>query len=268
MSKVTLLPEGTGSLSHGLPTDGSPHVPGKLFVLGMNGVSVVPEASFPLFFGRNEPDVQVCVGGNDKQVSRRHGVITRQYSRWMLTNMGKRPIRFPDSRLVQGGDQAELPAGYTPLFIVSRRQEHLLEIRIAGAPAPHEQRHGRCGHQTEAVHQAETLGEDRGLNDTEKLVLVCLAQRYLRNEPRPQPLTWAEVADGLNALKPKKKWTEKRAAHIVARLRKRLSTKEGVPGLVVEEVPPPLGNALNHNLITDLLLTVSIEKKDLSLLEE
>jgi hypothetical protein len=29
-----------------------------------------------------------------------------------------------------------------------------------------------------------------------------------------------------------------------------------------------LGNALNHNLITDLLLTVSIEKKDLSLLEE
>jgi hypothetical protein len=74
-----------------------------------------------------------------------------------------------------------------------------------------------------AVHEAETLGEDRGLNDTEKLVLVCLAQRYLRNEPRPQPLTWAEVADGLNALKPKKKWTEKRAAHIVARLRKRLS---------------------------------------------
>src|SRR3954467_12929955 len=99
-SKVNFLAEGVGSLSHGLPTSGSPHEAGKLFVLGSNGVSVAPDADFPLFFGRNEPDVPVWVGGNDRNVSRRHGLITREYSRWMLTNTGKRPIRFPDSRLV------------------------------------------------------------------------------------------------------------------------------------------------------------------------
>ncbi|MFJ4412291.1 hypothetical protein [Streptomyces sp. NPDC088910] len=31
-------------------------------------------------------------------------------------------------------------------------------------------------------------------------------------------------------------------------------------------MPPPVGNALNHNLITDLLLTTTITKADLDLL--
>ncbi|MEO3752457.1 hypothetical protein [Streptomyces sp. B6B3] len=259
-SKVHFLPEGIGSLSHGLPPSGSPHEAGRLFVLGSNGVSVAPDADFPLFFGRNELDVHVCVGGDDRNVSRRHGLITRDYARWMLTNTGRRPIRFPDSRLVHGGDQAELPDGYTPLFIVSPRQEHLLEIRVTGPVAPDERG------QWPAVHEETTFGEERELSDTEKLVLVCLAQRYLRNEPRPQPLTWAEVAEALNALHPPAPWNEKRAAFVVAKVRRRLSGRDGVPGLVMEEVPPPVGNALNHNLITDLLLTASIEKSDLDLL--
>jgi hypothetical protein len=34
-----------------------------------------------------------------------------------------------------------------------------------------------------------------------------------------------------------------------------------------DEVPQPVGNALNHNLITELLVTTTIVKSDLALLE-
>ncbi|MGK5531387.1 hypothetical protein [Streptomyces sp. URMC 129] len=256
-SKVTFLPKGTGSLNSGPPTGGAPPQPGTLFVLGANGgMSVTPDAGFPLFFGRNEPDVHVCVGGHDKHVSRRQGLITREYSRWMLTNTGRAPIRFPGSRLVLGGDQVELPTGYTPLFIVAPRQEHLLEVRIA-APTPRsEPGRGR------EVYDEKTGDDARDLSETEKLVLVCLAQRYLRDDPHPQPLTWGQVADELNALGPKKAWTQKRAARVVAKVRKNLS-RQGVHGLLEKEVPPPAGNALNHNLITDLLVTTTITRSDL-----
>jgi hypothetical protein len=115
------------------------------------------------------------------------------------------------------------------------------------------------------VYEEATIEEERELNDTERLVLVCLAQRYLRNDPRPQPLAWAQVADELNALAPPKPWTAKRAANVVAKVRRDLNRK-GVPGLVEAEVSAPVGNAINHNLIIDLLVTASIEKKDLRLL--
>jgi hypothetical protein len=96
-------------------------------------------------------------------------------------------------------------------------------------------------------------------------VLVCLAQRYLRNDPQPQPLAWAEVADQLNRLGPRTSWTTKSVQHIVAGVRERLS-REGVPGLLAKDVQPPVGNALNHNLITDLLTTATIGTSDLRLL--
>ncbi|MFW6690626.1 hypothetical protein [Streptomyces sp. MAR4 CNX-425] len=258
-SKIILLPREVGSLSRGLPPAEVPPRPETLFVLGTNGgMSVAPDAGFTLVFGRNEPEVHVCVGGGDRHVSRRQGLVTRQYERWVLTNTGKRPIRFPDSRLVHGGDQAFLPAGYTPLFVVSPRQDHLLEVRIsAGRPG------GAGGGPT--VQEEPTLGEERDLEEDELLVLVCLAQRYLRNDPQPQPLTWSQVAYELTTLQPERRWTEKRAAHLVAGVRKKLS-RDGVPGLMAKDVPPPVGNALNHNLITDLLVTATIEKKHLRLL--
>ncbi|GAA2449063.1 hypothetical protein [Streptomyces macrosporus] len=254
-SKVNLLPKETGSLARGLP----PARPDTLFVLGANGgMSVAPDARLSLMFGRNEPDVHVCVGADDPHVSRRHGYITREYSRWVLGNTGRLPIRLPGSRLLLGGDRTELPTGYTPLFIVAPRQEHLLEVRIAvpePAPNPGDR------------HEAET--RERGtwpLSPVEKLVLVCLGQRYLRNEPRPQPLTWDQVAAELGELRPGERWSRRRAAHIVTKVRKRLGTT--VPGLLEEEVPPPVGNTLNHNLIMELLVTTTLRTSDLLLLEE
>ncbi|MEN3607963.1 FHA domain-containing protein [Plantactinospora sp. ZYX-F-223] len=253
--KVSLLSRETGSLARGLP----PARPETLFVLGVNGgMSVAPDAGFPLVFGRNEPQVHVCVGAGDPHVSRRHGIITREHSRWVLNNIGRLPIRLPGSCLVLGGDRAELPLGYTPLFIVGPRQDHLLEVRVAASTSRPGATDG---------HEAETRDRERWeLSPVERLVLVCLSQRYLRHEPQPQPLTWAQVAAELGALQPTEEWSWRRAAHIVAKVRTRLSRT--VPGLLEKEIPPPVGNTLNHNLINELLVTTTITRADLGLLDE
>ncbi len=257
-SKVNLLPQDYGSLSRGIPST----QPGTLFVMGVNGgMSMAPDAAFPLVFGRNEPEVHVCVAPDDAHVSRKHGYITREHSRWVLNNTGRLPIRLPGTgagaRLVLGGDRVELSSGFTPLFIVAPKREHLLEVRIA-TPTP-----GAGG---DGLREAATCdGDGWDLTATEKLVVICLAQRYLRNDPLPQPLTWAEVAAELAELRPAETWTRKRAARVVAGVRTRLSRT--VPGLMEDEIPQPVGNALNHNLITELLVTTTIVKSDLARLE-
>ncbi|RKN46708.1 hypothetical protein D7294_00295 [Streptomyces hoynatensis] len=255
-SKVNLLPRDFGSLTRPLPASVRP---GTLFVLGVNGgMSVAPDAGFRLVFGRSEPDVHVCVGAEDPHVSRQHGHFVREDTRWVLHNLGRLPIRLSPSRLVLSGDLADLPTGYTPLFILGPRQEHLLEVRIA-APSPS----ASAG----VEHEAATRGPQVWpLSPVEKLVLVCLGQRYLRNEPYPQPLTWAQVAAELSELRPQERWGERRAAHIVTNVRKRLS--RSVPGLLEEEVPPPVGNTLNHNLIMELIVSTTLLKSDLGLLGE
>jgi hypothetical protein len=254
-TKVALLPREFGSLTRGLP----PAEPGTLFVLGAaGGIRVAPDAGFDVVFGRNGSDVHVCVGANDPHVSRRHGTIVREHARWVLANLGRLPIRFPGSRLVLSGDRVQLPPAYTPLFIVGPKQEHLLEVRVATAQLTGAQ---------EATFDAQTHSRDVWpLSPVERLVLVCLSQRYLRQEPTPQPMTWAQVANDLRELRPEEQWTWRRAAHIVTNVRKRLSAS--VPGLLDEEVPPPVGNTLNHNLILELLVTTTITTSDLHLLED
>ncbi|GAB3457938.1 FHA domain-containing protein [Actinophytocola sediminis] len=251
-SKVGLLPKEIGSLAATVP----PAAPGTLFVLGRGGgMSVAPDADFPIVFGRNEPDVHVCVGAGDQHVSRQHGTITRQYGSWLLHNLGRLPIRLPGGRLVLNGDLAELPAGYTPLFIVAPEQEHLLEVRIAAhrRPTP-----------PPGLSEETRTRTVWTLSEGERLVLVCLGQRYLGGDPMPQPLTWEQVAEELREVDPAGKWTWRKAAHIVATVRKRLSTS--VPGLLEHEIPPPVGNALNHNLIMELVITTTIGRGDLALL--
>jgi hypothetical protein len=254
-SKVNLLPTTIGTLARGLPRA----EPGTLFVLGEGGgISVSPEAKFDVVFGRNEPDVHVCVGADDRHVSRQHGYISRDHSRWVLTNLGRLPVRFPD-RLVFSGEREELPTAFTPLFIVGPQREHLLEVRIATKPTPPPKG---------TVHHAETVrGDVWPLSDDERLVLVCLSQRYLREEPHAQPLTWGQIENDLQSLRPTEQWTKKKAAHRVANVRERLS-HSGVPGLKEEEIPPPVGNALNHHLILELLATTTLSKADLELLEQ
>ncbi|WP_308283925.1 hypothetical protein [Streptomyces buecherae] len=255
-NQVSLLPRGFGSLSRTVPTA----LPDTLFMLGANGgMRVAPDANVRLLFGRNEPEVHVCVGPTDALVSRRQGLIVRESAHWVLHNTGRLPILFPGPRLVPGGDQAHLPTGYTPLFAVSSRHQHLLEVRVTAPGQPPGPRGGPERYEEET---RETRADIRRLSPEERLVLVCLAQRYLRHGPHPQPLTWAQVGDELSRLRPAERWSPERAAHIVANVRRRRSGENGVPGLLEDEVPQPVGNALNHNLITDLLTTTTIVRAD------
>jgi hypothetical protein len=262
--KVDILPEEIVTLSAGLPAA----EPGTLFVKGTNGgMRVSPDARFNVVFGRCMPDVHVCVGADDTRVSRRHGMITREHSRWVLYNLGKLAIRFPGSRLVLGGHRAELPVAYTPLFIVASGREHLLEVRIAAgpvAPGPLDVAELETYDPYGADGDRQNSGDPWELTDRERLVLVCLAQRYLRQEPWPQPHTWAQVADEMSRLRPDEKWNAKTAARVVTAVRTRLSPY--VSGLREEEIPPPIGNALNHNLIDALLVRTRLRTKDLALI--
>ncbi|WP_212612401.1 hypothetical protein [Pseudonocardia hierapolitana] len=54
--------------------------------------------------------------------------------------------------------------------------------------------------------------------------------------------------------------------HLVGRVRARLS-RAGVAGLTREEVSGPVGNALNHNLITELVRSTTLVPPDLRRLE-
>lgn len=253
---VRLLPAGTGSLARGVP----PVPAGTLFALGdRGGICVAPTARLTVIFGRNEPEVHVCVGAGDRGVSRQQGQLRHDGRRWTVHNTGQLPIRLPGSQLLLSGHQEPLPVAYTPLFIRSRRdREHLLEVRVAG-PAP-------AGCSSGQFDDSTHTGVSWELSDRERLVLVALGQRYLRHDAYPQPLSWSNVAAELTELQPGTDWTPKTAEHVVATVRARLA-RRGVAGLTRDEVGEPVGNTLNHNLIVELLLSTTLVPPDLQLLD-
>ncbi|TDD22006.1 FHA domain-containing protein [Nonomuraea diastatica] len=255
-SRVDLLPVSVGDLASGVP-----QAPvGTLFLMAAKGGLVAPpKYGFPLLFGRNEPDVHLCVGAGDPCVSRCHGRLTCYGTEWWIRNEGRLPIRLPRSNLLVEGAEVPLEPGYSPLFIrTGPRVEHLLEVWVVGGTAdrPRAEPHDPTG-----PRQAWKL------EPAERLVLTSLAQRYLRQEEYAQPLSWNQVSEELNALSGSARWTPHRAANVVERVRAALSGKE-VRGLTRDEVGEPVGNALNHNLIVELLETTTLTPRDLALLNE
>lgn len=252
---IERLPPGTGSLARGEPPDAAPDT---LFVLTHHGgVQVLAAESRFVTFGRNPQAVDVCVGEHDAGVSRQHGRITFEAGRWRVRNTGRVPIRLRGFQLLLTGHHAALPRAYTPLFIqTDGGREHLVELRVSGprdAKAP-----GRPDDETRAPHVW-------ALEEPEKLVLVILGQRYLRHEPNPLPLPWEEVAAQLVEVQPHAKWTRRAAAHRVRDVRLRLAAA-GVPNLTEKDVPRPVGNTLNHNLLMELLVSTTLVPPDLDLL--
>lgn len=252
---VELLPPETHSLARGIPD--SPE--GTLFVLGdRGGIRVEPETRFEVLFGRNEPEVHVCLGADDPNISRRHGLLSWDTRGWSLRNTGVVPIRFPGSRLLLSGHEEPLGSSYTPLFIRTEPgREHLLELRVAGRPLQ-----GDRAEVDDPTRRPRTWQ----LSDRERLVLTALGERYLRHEAAPQPATWAHTAFTLDELEPHADWTSKKAGHIVNDVRERL-TRAGVVGLTLQEVGEPAGNAINHNLLIELLISTSLVPPDLRLLD-
>jgi hypothetical protein len=254
---VRELPATSTSLAPGAP---SASVPGTIFVLGpYGGVVAEPRAGATVSFGRNLPEVDVGIGAEDDRISRRHGILTCTGGRWRLRNLGRFPLRLPGAVMVFAEtDPVELSEGYTPIFLRSPSgHEHLLEVRITAraALAP-----ARPAAQTNVAARWS-------LSADERLVLTVLGQRYLRHEEHPQPLSWRQVADELAELFPGGGWTAKRAEHIGVAVRKRLSVA-GVPGLTRDEVGDPVGNALNHNMVLELVSTAVLVPPDLRILED
>lgn len=244
-----------GSLAHHVPVCG----PGTIFVLGLGGgVAQETGCGEEITFGRNGEEVAVCVGGTDRGVSRVHGTLSHHDGLWWLRTMGRHRVRLSSRQHTRDEDPVPLDEGYTPLFISGTgRREHLLEVYVAGE-------HGR----PPVVRPDETtLGPSPWrLDDDEHRALVALAQRYLRHEESPQPVTKAFAAEELARVQPGAGWDGKDVERLVERVRDRLSRK-GVPGLTRDEIGEPVGNALNHNLIMELLRTTTLVPFDLHLLE-
>lgn len=250
------LPRHLRSLAAGVPTS----APGTIFVLTVTGgVAVPPGDGHTVRFGRNRSDVDVCVGADDLQVSRRQGELRYGQGHWWITNTGRSPIRLPRSRwLFDSEEPVPLPSGYSPVFVRgSRHREHLLELYVAGPDG---------GRPVQRPDDVTVPPKTWRLSPDEKLVLVALGQRYLLHEAHPQPMSRQQVARELAELQPWANWTVKRVEHLIADVRARLSAG-GVYGLVREEVSEPVGNSLNDNLLRELVLSTTLVPRDLALLD-
>ena len=251
-----VLPASTRRLSDGVPS--AP--PGSLFALAEEGGFAVPPCPFKLYFGRGKGDVHVAIGTHDPYVSRLHGILSCDGNEWWLRNEGRLPIYLPGDLMVLSGHDLPMEPGYTPIFInTPAHRSYLLEVHVVGRP----------GDPAYEVPMQPTREPDvYPLSEDERLVLVVLAQRYLRQERYPQPVSWKQVAEDLNRVGEDREWTPKRAAHLVGAVRERLATgRSPVAGLLREDgVGEPVGNVLNHNLIRALLKNTTLLPNDLALL--
>lgn len=230
--------------------------PGTIIAQSVAGrVTFAPKPGRTVLFGRGDLDVHVCVGGTDPAVSREQGTVTCSDGLWWVANTGPRPIRLPSRLLFRDEEPVPLDKGYTALFIQGTgRREHLLEVYVAGS----------AGHGPAPQYGKRTLSvKTWWLSRDERLALIAVGHRYLRHDPQAQPATWKAAADYLNEARTGRRWTHKVVEHHVNVVRQRL-IKGGVKGLTEKEVGKPVGNALNHNLIRELMLSTTLVPMDLA----
>jgi hypothetical protein len=257
MSGGRHLPPGHASLAFGVPAS----APGTIHALGLTGgVTFAPKDGRTILFGRHELDVHVCLGRNDRAISRKHGLLDHHDDHWWLSNTGLLPLLLPNSRLLFAQDEpVPLGPGYTPMFVRgSSGRQYMLELYVSG----------RDGDRPADCPEEATLPPKTWrLKPAERLALTVLSQRYLMHETHQHPLTWKDAADQLRELQPVADWTGKRVERMVGRIRAELS-REGVSGLTREEIGEPVGNQLNHNLIRELMESTTLTPADLRLLED
>jgi hypothetical protein len=240
------------------PRRAPPPAPGTVYVHALgDAVLMPPKEGRELLFGRNRPEVHLCVGEDDLTVSRKHGTLTYSAGRWWLRNTGTLAIRIGESRLLTAHDEAvPLAEGYTSLVVEGTRGRlHLVEVLVVGQDWGQTPRHGD---QTRPVRAWDLYPEER-------FAVVVLAQAYLRGEPGAQPVSWQRAAELMTELDTGRGWTEKRVEHRVRAVRLRLAAC-GVHGLIQPEVGGS-GDVLKHNLIKELVTTNTITSKDLALID-
>ncbi|MBE1877668.1 FHA domain-containing protein [Myceligenerans pegani] len=255
-SKLEKLPPTQASLAHGV----ADRDPGTLYVLSFGGgVKHPPQPGVEVTFGREKPAVQVLVGGDDRSVSRRHGVLRYDDGAWWLRNSGRRNLQLPGTtQLFHESAPYPLTPGYTPVFIrTSASRTHLVEIYVSDG----------TGNGPRPVYGEPTFdGQTWALSPAEKLAVVATAQPYLLYERHPEPWSREAVAALLRDVDRGERWSKSKVGRIVDGVRERLSSK-GVPGLTAAEVGSPVGNRLKHNLVVELMASRTIVPPDLDLLD-
>ncbi|AXB43141.1 FHA domain-containing protein [Amycolatopsis albispora] len=230
-----VLASGHASLALGVPRA----EPGSLHALSATGgVTVGAAEERVVVFGRNRPEVDVCVGEHDVRVSRRQGELSRHDGRWCVRNTGRAPLRLPESRLLGPDDEpAVLAGGYTPLFVRGAGgREHLLEVFVGGGPATGPARR-------------------RSLTASERLVLVACGCRYLLHEANPRPVPKREAAALLAELRPHEPWPVARVDFVLATVRFRLTAE----GVLAEDTG-------DDGLLRELVRSATLVPPDLALL--
>jgi hypothetical protein len=222
---------------------------GTLFVLGdTGGYAAAAVEGRRLVVGRNAPDVHVSIGGEDGYVSREHATLRCVGTRWLLRNGGKLPIRMPDTAPLLRAHEAELPAGYTPLYIQGS-QLHVVEVLVADG----------LRHRGTVQPDTSTGNLRLPLTRREWLVLVALFRDVLERADQAQPLTWNETGKVLNTVPGQSGWNDRKAENVVDSVRQRL-TAAGMERLTTDTAPR---EALKANLLRVLLDTGTLLPEDL-----
>jgi hypothetical protein len=240
------------------PVPSGPPRPGTLVVLEPDGGPTVgPQEGRVLWFGRNRPEVHICVGPDDPGVSRKHGSLEFAAGRWWVRTLGGRPVRVGGTHVLRRGDEpVPLSDGRTSLLVegADPRDLHLVRVRVVG---PAEQPVQGVGSGTVPVRRFR-------LDATERLVLTVIAQRHLLRCPDPQPLTAREAAVELDVLQPAAGWTHKKVGHLVKKVRDRLSDE--LPNVVPEPGATGFDSSYRRNLIEALVDSGTLGAADLRLL--
>ena len=210
-----------------------------------------------LYFGRNRPEVHICVGADDAGVSRLHGTLEFTDGQWQVRTLGGRPVQVGTEVLRRGDEPLPLAEGCTALLVEGEnpRDRHLVRVRVLGTV---ERPPRRVASGTIPVHCFR-------LYPTERLVLTAIAEAHLRRNQDPQPLTARSAADRLAVLQPEAGWTHRKVEHLVRHVRERLSG-QGVEGLVPEPGCTGFDNAYRRNLIDVLVGSGTLGATDLDLL--
>ena len=244
--------------------DGDPG-PGSVVLRALDSSYVVgPKEGREVTFGRNRPEVHVCVGEDDVGVSRCHGVLRYTGDRWWVHPLGRRGLRIGERRLLRADDEpVPLPVGHTFLVIDGTRgRRHVLEARVIEDAVIETAGGRRVGHR-EPTWEPER--DSIELSHAERLAVVALAEEYLRDQQYPWPRSYRDVADLLTELDPERTTGPKKVEHLVTGVRRRL-TASALPGLVADDGSAS-GDRLKHNLITLLLDRGVIRVTDLRLIE-
>jgi hypothetical protein len=231
--------------------------PGTLVVLEPDGgLTVSPTEGMVLLFGRNRPDVHICVGPDDLGVSRLHGTLEYSSGCWWVRAKGGRPVRVGGTQVLRNGDEpVPLSDGRTSLLVEGSdpRDVHLVRVHVVGAAEPPRRNPGSG---------TAPLPHFR-LDPAERLVLTVVAQRVLRGHD-PTLLTSREAADELERLQPGV-WVPRKVERLVKSVRERLAA-QGVDGLVPEPGSVGFDSAYRRNLVDVLVDSGTLGPPDLRLL--